>query len=166
GRPAIYVPAVSTNDTGPHRPPLDDGPIPDRTTGRHDQVKGGAITRVIVLRSLISTCRLGPAVSLKGSPTVSPTTAALCASEPLPPYCPVSMYFFALSQAPPPLLRSVATRIPAIVPTMRSAATASAPAPNAALNTTPTTIGIATARSPGSTIWRSAPRVTMSTQRP
>src|SRR3989337_2711951 len=27
----------------------------------------------------------GPAVSLKGSPTVSPTTAALCASEPLPP---------------------------------------------------------------------------------
>lgn len=27
----------------------------------------------------------GPAVSLKGSPTVSPTTAALWASEPLPP---------------------------------------------------------------------------------
>ena len=28
----------------------------------------------------------GPAVSLKGSPTVSPVTAALWASEPLPPY--------------------------------------------------------------------------------
>ena len=27
----------------------------------------------------------GPTVSLRGSPTVSPTTAALCASEPLPP---------------------------------------------------------------------------------
>jgi hypothetical protein len=27
----------------------------------------------------------GPAVSLNGSPTVSPTTAALCASEPFPP---------------------------------------------------------------------------------
>ena len=28
---------------------------------------------------------LNPDVSLNGSPTVSPTTAALCASEPLPP---------------------------------------------------------------------------------
>lgn len=27
----------------------------------------------------------GPDVSLKGSPTVSPTTAALCVSEPFPP---------------------------------------------------------------------------------
>src|SRR5437870_589385 len=56
-------------------------------------MNNGAITSVIVLSSLISTCRLGPAVSLNGSPTVSPTTAALCASDPLPPYCPVSMYF-------------------------------------------------------------------------
>src|SRR4030095_9368781 len=46
----------------------------------------------------------GPAVSLYGSPTVSPVTAALCASEPLPPKCPSSMYFFALSHAPPPLV--------------------------------------------------------------
>ena len=37
----------------------------------------GARTKVIVLRSLINTWRDGPAVSLKGSPTVSPTTAAL-----------------------------------------------------------------------------------------
>ncbi len=35
--------------------------------------------------SLMRMFRLGPAVSLKGSPTVSPTTAALCAEEPLPP---------------------------------------------------------------------------------
>jgi hypothetical protein len=41
----------------------------------------------------------GPAVSLKGSPTVSPTTAALCGSDPFPPRCPSSMNFFALSAA-------------------------------------------------------------------
>ena len=45
----------------------------------------GAMTRVMVLSNLIKTCSEGPAVSLKGSPTVSPTTAALCVSEPLPP---------------------------------------------------------------------------------
>ena len=45
----------------------------------------------------------GPEVSLKGSPTVSPTTAALCCSEPLPPWWPDSIYFLALSQAPPAL---------------------------------------------------------------
>ncbi len=39
----------------------------------------------------------GPAVSLKGSPTVSPTTPALCASDPGPPNWPVSMNFLALS---------------------------------------------------------------------
>ena len=42
------------------------------------------MTRLIVAIILMSTCRLGPAVSLKGSPTVSPVTAALCASLPLP----------------------------------------------------------------------------------
>jgi len=39
----------------------------------------------------------GPAVSLYGSPTVSPVTAAAWASEPLPPYRPSSIVFFALS---------------------------------------------------------------------
>jgi hypothetical protein len=34
---------------------------------------------------LIKGLMAGPAVSLYGSPTVSPVTAALCASEPLPP---------------------------------------------------------------------------------
>jgi len=38
-----------------------------------------------VLSSLISTCKLGPAVSFIGSPTVSPTTEAWCAGEFLPP---------------------------------------------------------------------------------
>jgi hypothetical protein len=40
-------------------------------------MKRGASTSVIVLSSFTSTCNEGPAVSLKGSPTVSPTTAAL-----------------------------------------------------------------------------------------
>ena len=35
--------------------------------------------------TLMSGLIAGPAVSLSGSPTVSPVTAALCASEPLPP---------------------------------------------------------------------------------
>ena len=46
---------------------------------------------------------LGPEVSLSGSPTLLPTTQALCASLPLPPRWPRSMWFLALSQAPPAL---------------------------------------------------------------
>jgi hypothetical protein len=59
--------------------------------------------------SLIRMFREGPEVSLSGSPTVSPITAALCASEPLPPMAracsvlPASRYFLALSHAPPVL---------------------------------------------------------------
>ena len=55
----------------------------------------------------------GPEVSLNGSPTVSPVTAALCASEPLKvisPFIstPASKDFFALSQAPPALFWKIA----------------------------------------------------------
>ena len=56
-----------------------------------------------VEQSLMRMFKDGPEVSLKGSPTVSPTTAALCCSEPLPPWWPDSIYFLALSQAPPAL---------------------------------------------------------------
>ena len=35
--------------------------------------------------TLTSGLMAGPAVSFSGSPTVSPVTAALCFSEPLPP---------------------------------------------------------------------------------
>src|SRR2546422_8019378 len=45
--------------------------------GRVSQIRRGAITSVIVDRSLTRMCNEGPAVSLNGSPTVSPTTAAL-----------------------------------------------------------------------------------------
>src|SRR6266496_2419171 len=61
----------------------------------------GTIISATMLMILINGFTAGPAVSLYGSPTVSPVTAALCASEPFPPWCPSSIYFFALSHAPP-----------------------------------------------------------------
>src|SRR3989339_841481 len=74
----------------------------------------GTINSATMLMILISGLTAGPAVSLYGSPTVSPVTAALCASEPLPPKVPSSMYFLALSQAPPPEVIEIATNIPEI----------------------------------------------------
>jgi len=92
----------------------------------------GARTSVIVAMSLMRTCSDGPAVSLNGSPTVSPTTAAAWASVFLPRTLPLSsfrlpdsIYFFALSHAPPPLFKTVASRTPEMVPTMSIPATAS-----------------------------------------
>src|ERR1700722_4980412 len=58
--------------------------------------------------TLISGLIEGPAVSLNGSPTVSPTMVASCAAEPLPPWLPSSTSFLALSQAPPELERHTA----------------------------------------------------------
>src|SRR5690606_16956365 len=54
---------------------------------------------ISLMRMLID----GPAVSLNGSPTVSPITVALCTSDPLPPWWPASTYFLALSHEPPAL---------------------------------------------------------------
>ena len=51
-------------------------------------------------------------MSLNGSPIVSPITAALCASEPLPPKFPASIYFLALSHSPPLLLINIASNNP------------------------------------------------------
>lgn len=60
--------------------------------------------------SLIRMFKLGPLVSFKGSPTVSPMTAALWIYVPFFTttlfssfIMPASMYFLALSQAPPVL---------------------------------------------------------------
>src|SRR5690606_39356006 len=75
----------------------------------------GASPSATTLISLMRMFIAGPAVSLNGSPTVSPTTAALCGSEPLPPCAPVSMYFFALSQAPPELAMKSAISTPVTV---------------------------------------------------
>src|SRR6185295_9680683 len=109
-------------------------PLPVRRPARAPHItKSGASTSVIVESILMRTWSEGPAVSLKGSPTVSPTTAALWASDFFPTTTPStlnspdSMYFFALSQAPPALFRNIAIRMPVMVPTMSIAATASAP---------------------------------------
>ncbi len=44
---------------------------------KSNQTNNGTNTSVIVLNNLIKTCNEGPAVSLNGSPIVSPVTAAL-----------------------------------------------------------------------------------------
>lgn len=49
-----------------------------------EPIKSGPSTMMVVAIAVMMTCRLGPAVSLNGSPTVSPVTAALCAALPLP----------------------------------------------------------------------------------
>ena len=67
------------------------------------EITAGRTSRETRFITLIIGFRAGPAVSLNGSPTVSPMTAALWASEPLPPSLPSSMYFLALSHAPPEL---------------------------------------------------------------
>src|SRR5215208_1625893 len=77
---------------------------------------------------LIAGFTAGPAVSLYGSPTVSPVTEALCASEPLPPKWPSSMYFLALSQAPPPVHMEMATKRPVTMVPMSTPPSACAPA--------------------------------------
>src|SRR4051794_21259848 len=85
------------------------------------------ISSATMLMILISGLTAGPAVSLYGSPTVSPVTAALWASLPLPPWWPSSMYFFALSQAPPPVHIEMATKRPVtIVPISRPPSAAGA----------------------------------------
>ena len=63
------------------------------------EITAGRISSDTRFITLIIGLRAGPAVSLNGSPTVSPMTAALWASDPLPPSLPSSMYFLALSQA-------------------------------------------------------------------
>ena len=69
--------------------------------------------------NLIKMFKAGPEVSLRGSPTVSPTTAALWMSDPfftcLPSssnIAPLSMYFLALSQAPPVFAAEMASWTP------------------------------------------------------
>src|SRR5207245_11095144 len=81
----------------------------------------GTRSSATMLMILISGLMAGPAVSLQGSPTVSPVTAALCASDPLPPNCPSSMYFLALSHAPPEFERNTAMSWPVRMTAARKA---------------------------------------------
>ena len=108
--------------------------------------------------SLIRMFSDGPDVSLNGSPTVSPTTPALCASEPFPPCLPVSMYFFALSHAPPAFDMKIAMPKPQTSVPQMSPMTPGTP------RIRPTRIGTATASSEGMTISLSAESVEIATQ--
>ena len=56
-----------------------------RWGAKRSYVMSGMISRATMLATLIIGLIAGPAVSLYGSPTVSPVTAAAWASEPLPP---------------------------------------------------------------------------------
>lgn len=106
----------------------------------------------------------GPDVSLRGSPTVSPVTAALWASLCfLKMYCPssfssptfylfetlvpASMYFLALSQAPPVLEKEKAIWIPETMIPAKSPETALDP------NKNPTTSGDPITKRPGAIIF-------------
>ena len=57
--------------------------------------------------NLMTGLRATEEVSLKGSPTVSPTTVASCSGVPFI-FSSVSTIFFALSQAPPALAMKMA----------------------------------------------------------
>src|SRR5574337_208192 len=120
----------------------------------------GTISSATMLMILISGLTAGPAVSLYGSPTVSPVTAALCASLPLPPWWPSSMYFLALSQAPPPVHMLIATNRPVTIVPISRPPRASAPTAK------PITIGTTTGSSDGSIISLIAAAVSMSTALP
>mmetsp|Transcript_89646 Transcript_89646/g.237138 ORF Transcript_89646/g.237138 Transcript_89646/m.237138 type:complete len:238 (-) Transcript_89646:826-1539(-) len=111
-------------------------------------------TRLRMAVSFMTMLSAGPDVSFRGSPTVSPVTEFLCASEPLAWILPVflscsrpaEMYFFELSQAPPVLLMEMAsctldTRAPE-----RSPAHAFLPKPM------PATSGLRITRRPGAII--------------
>ncbi len=125
-------------------------------SGEYETVKP-ATTTATMLISLIRMFREGPDVSLKGSPTVSPTTPALWQSEPFPPNWPDSMYFLALSQVPPALAIMMATANPVERPPIRSPMTPLGP------RRRPTTIGTMIAMRLGRTISFWAPWVEIST---
>ena len=99
----------------------------------------------------------GPDVSLKGSPTVSPMTAALCASLPLPPKKPSSTYFLPLSHAPPLVDIMTASRNPVTLEPSKSPMTPLTPRKN------PAAMGDTTAMTAGRIICFCADLVQMAT---
>src|SRR5690242_686299 len=109
--------------------------------------------------TLINGLIAGPAVSLNGSPTVSPITVASCAGLPLPPYEPSSTILFALSHAPPEFERNTAISTPAAI------APARYPASGATPNVKPISTGARIANRPGVASSRSESRVQISTTR-
>lgn len=98
--------------------------------------------------NLTKMLRAGPEVSFKGSPMVSPITAALCSSVPFPLVypsleemkCPASMYFLALSQAPPELAEEIAIDTPEIKIPGNTPATQVGPKKHPAMKGVPNTM--------------------------
>ena len=78
--------ALGTRDGPDERSAPDQAPAVQRAESppKH-QVINGMISKATIFATLIIGLIAGPAVSLYGSPTVSPVTAAAWASEPLPP---------------------------------------------------------------------------------
>eukprot|EP00955_Chlamydomonas_euryale_P076870 362807-Chlamydomonas_euryale.AAC.10 len=107
----------------------------------------------------------GPDVSFSGSPTVSPMTAALWQSEPLGPssracgVLPASMYFLALSHAPPVLDMDTASCTPDTRPPVSMPASACVP------KSAPIRMGDNITSAPGAIISDSDDAVEISTQR-
>merc|ERR1719502_1542563 len=114
----------------------------------------------MIADSLMTMLRAGPLVSFIGSPTVSPVTAFLCACDffPFPsPKPPASMYFFALSQAPPVFDIDTAIMTPATRAPLRRPAQAFFP------RRQPKMIGLKITSAPGPIISRSDACVEMET---
>merc|ERR1719264_1924180 len=106
-------------------------------------------TKLMMAVSFITMFRAGPEVSFKGSPTVSPVTEFLCASEPFTnslPKPPAEMYFLELSQAPPVLLMEMASC------TLDTRAPDKSPAQQFFPNPRPATSGLRITRAPGAII--------------
>ena len=70
----------------------------------------GAISNAVMFVSFIYMLSDGPATSFNGSPTVSPTTAAVCVGVPFIQNPCASMLFLALSQRPPPYVKNDASK--------------------------------------------------------
>merc|ERR1719356_1629330 len=115
-------------------------------------------TRLMIAVSFMTMFNAGPEVSFKGSPTVSPVTEFLCASEPLTyslPRPPAEIYFFELSQAPPVLLMEIASC------TLETKAPESKPAHAFFPKPSPATRGLKMTRAPGASISLSEASVEM-----
>mmetsp|Transcript_72449 Transcript_72449/g.120779 ORF Transcript_72449/g.120779 Transcript_72449/m.120779 type:complete len:215 (+) Transcript_72449:622-1266(+) len=122
----------------------------------------GAIVSDTIDMSLIRIFRAGPDVSLKGSPTVSPTTQAFCCafsgeSSGIFFSPSFSQSFFELSHAPPALAIIMASMQPDAM------APASSPSKNAGPTRKPAMRGARTAYVPGATISRTDCFVEIST---
>src|SRR6516162_470401 len=114
-----------------------------------------------MLATLITGLIAGPAVSLHGSPTVSPVTDASCAGDPFPPRWPSSINFFALSHAAPPEVIEIARNKPVtMVPISRPPKTRG---PRYAVATTKMTGNTPVQSSRGEQPWLQYPR-TLRTQ--